>query len=114
MNHIAADIQMNLLFHLSAIAQAAASSGSAGQTRPDRKTAHPATTIIMPETANTQPLYMLSVMSHGAALAMDATAAPNPMVTSRIGRAQHVSVAEVVTKSTQLHDLGLTVISCHP
>ncbi len=114
MHHIAPETQINRLFHLSAIAQAAASSGSAGHTRPVRKTAHPAATIIKPETANTQPLYMLSVISHGAELAMDATAAPKPTVTSRMGKAQQVSVADVVNKSTQLHDLGLTFISCHP
>ena len=51
---------------------------------------------------------MLSVISHGAALAMEAMTEPRPSVTNRIGNTQHVRVAVVVNKSIQLHDLGLS------
>ena len=64
----------------------------------------------MPETANTQPLYILSVMSHGAALAIEASADPRPSATNMMGNAQHARVAVVVKRSIQLHDLGLSFI----
>ncbi len=107
-DHIAPEIQTNRLFHLSACAQAAASVGSAGQTRPGRYTAHAAAIISAPETENTQPLYILRVISHGAALAMEAMTEPRPRVTNRIGNTQHVRVAVVVNRRIQLHDLGLS------
>jgi len=69
---------------------------------------------MVPETANTQPLYMLSVMSHGAALAIEATAEPRPSATNMMGNAQHVSVAVVVNRSIQLHELGLSFIMRAP
>ena len=53
---------------------------------------------------------MLSVISQGAALAMEATTEPRPTVTRSMGSAQHVSVADVVSRSIQLHDFGLTFI----
>jgi hypothetical protein len=109
-----ADTHKNRLFHLSAAAQAAASSGSAGHVRPGRKTAHIAAPISIPEIANTQPLCILSAINHGAELASDATAAPIPKVTNAMGIAQQISVADVVKSSNQLHFLGLVSMPATP
>ena len=49
---------------------------------------------------------MLKVTIQGAALAMEATAAPNPRLTKVIGIAQHNNVPEVVNNNTQLQRLG--------
>ena len=51
---------------------------------------------------------MLKAISHGAALAIDATADPSPSATKSIGSAQQVSVAEVVSRSIQPQDLGFS------
>lgn len=57
---------------------------------------------------------MLKVISHGAALAIDATADPKPTVTKRIGSAQQVRVADVVSRSSQPQDLGFSECIADP
>jgi hypothetical protein len=111
MLHIAAENQINRRFHLSALSQAAASSGSKGHVRPGRYTDQAERAISPPERPNIHPLYMLSETSHGAVEAIDATAVPMPRLTSIIGMAQQISVPDVVNSSSQLQALGFDAVS---
>lgn len=59
--------------------------------------------IITPETANTVCFCLDNATSHGAAVSIDPTDAPNPSSTSKEGKAQHTSVLTEVNSERQLN-----------
>ena len=50
-------------------------------------------------------------MSHGALLAIDATAAPRPTLTRVIGMAQQASVPDVVNNNSHPQFRGLSIMT---
>lgn len=88
-----------------------ANSGSAGHARPGRYNNQAVNVNTPPLAANIHTLYCANVTKNGRLAKSDAEIAPRPSVTSKIGRAQQISVVEEANSTSQAHRLGAVASS---
>lgn len=98
------------LFHLSAFAHKAPNSGSTGQDLPGRYKTHSAVMSNKPVIAKFHSLYSLRVIKNGTFVAREATTAPIPKLTNRIGKAQHSNVVVEANKISTPHFFGFLIL----
>jgi hypothetical protein len=105
--------QNTRLFQTPAVAHRSASAGSLGHCWGRIHNIQAVIHSSNAETENIQASYSASVTSTGSELVSEATTAPNPRLTNKIGRAQHSSVPVEASSVIQLMLNGLAYVGRH-